>query len=196
MLSWFSNLILTGRDYVLAADPVWLAGLLVLATAWLGGAFWGAEVAERRWRSPLPYLLLGLVVPGLGWWLVSRGPCHAPVILTPEEVAAHQQARLKWHESGVPATADPASLPLPEVPAVGARSAVYAAFFLNLQQGARVSETYPLYVRYNGNDLLAHAVVEVQDKLVVLDMQQEDGGAARLRVPYAKIEEVKWLKHV
>jgi hypothetical protein len=196
MLSFFSQFILTGRDYVLAADPVWLAVLLVLAAVWLGAAFWGAEVAERRWRSPLPYLLIGLLVPGLGWWLVSRLPCQAPVVLTPEEVAANRQTHVKLRAGGVPPAVDPASLPLPDLPAVGAPPAVYAAFFLNLKQGARVSEDYPLYVRYDGNDLLAHAVVEAQEKLVVLDMQKEDGAAARLRVPYAKIEEVKWLKHV
>lgn len=196
MLSFFSKLVVTGRDYVLAADPVWLAALLMVAAAWLGAAFWGAEVAERRWRAPLPYLLIGLVVPGLGWWLVSRVPCQAPVILTPEEAAANRQTHLKLRESGVPPAADPASLPLPAVPAPGAVPAVYAAFFLNLKQGVRVDPDHPLYVRYGGDDLLAHAVVEVQEKLVVLDMQKEDGGAARLRVPYAKIEEVKWLKHV
>jgi len=195
MIAPFQHLLSSVRAGFAAADPVWLAVFLVLAVAWLGAAFWGAEVAERRWRAPRPYLLIGLLAPGLGWWLASQLPCQAPELLTPEQEMARRPT-VKPRTGGVQPAPQPADLPMPTLPETGAPPAVYAAFFLNLRQGARVSVRQPLYVRYDGNDLLAHAVVDVLEKLVVLDMEKPEGGTARLRVPYAKIEEVKWLKHV
>jgi hypothetical protein len=181
-------------ELVRDAQPLLLALLLLLGAAWVGMASWAASLAEAQDRHPLPHFLAGLALPFLYPFLLlhakgvpAAAPALAPAPAVPEAALAAEAGD---------AGAAPAAAPQQAAAAGGAGEAAAGAgygadFFRRLQAAGRVTPRQPVWVRYGGVEVTVTAIVDVLPEVAVLLVTpRAGGGAQRLRVPYARIEEV------
>lgn len=169
---------------ILASANPWLLALLVLAaTLWLGAASWGAAVAEKRHLPPVRHFLLGLLLP-FAYPFVLLSERKTGVDIPAPAPAAAPAA------SAAAAAAPPETVPAASVPAPDRELGFGPEFFEQLRQAGWVTEANPCTVRFNGQEINASGILEALPEAVVVETRKADGTPQRVRIPYARIQEV------
>ena len=174
------------------ANPWVLTLLLLAATSWVGAASWGAAVAEKRRLPPVRHFLWGLLLPfAYPFVFVAEGKAKA-------ETAAPATAVPPASPPASPSAAAPAATaaapsetaPAASMPAADTELGFGPEFFERLRKEGWVTEANLCTIRFNGQEISASGILEALPEVVVVEIRQADGKPQRVRIPYARIEEV------
>lgn len=179
--------------------PVIVAVVVVLVL--LGSASLASSIAERRGRGPLLHFILGFIFPVL-YPVVALAVVHAP---EPKQAAPKEEVT-----EAIGSSAEPVP---PPAPGPGKKRGIQAApppdiehptvmatadrfdqmYFKRIARDESGNPRGPFTFTIDGQNIRAERIVDVQEKLVVIETVDTSGRAQNLRVPYGRIEGVKAL---
>ena len=153
------------------STPTFLA-ILIPGLVCLGSAFASASIAESRARPLLQHFFLGLIAPVI-WPLHIHSKLAAVVLdATPkEEFYVNRPRREDQQAAEFEVALD-----------------LDANYFRKIWKDASGAPRGPFIIETEDNVLQAIAIVEIQDKIVVLEIPgRQPGTTQRIRLPYEKI---------